>query len=873
MPDLTEPRKAITALLVASLLLVLATIIACNSSRSGSPGAQYCVEQPAPVAGGREAGDEAMSGGGEIIVYPPDWAEITSRRGEIEVFTGLRDRERVRLLENEITPLLSVSPQSDLDDAAEPADALRESNAFRMSSSARSRREAAVDANLRHYSLVNPNAAVAAPAVPSVYSQFAGGGRAAEASRLRELPGAGGVFIGNDIDEVWVIVAPEVAAEIVQASHAGAESRPGCGALLCPLPPDPERPADAPAFVPVPLEHTGVSGSIQGSIASVSVTQRFANPFNEKIEAVYVFPLPHNAAVHDFVMTVGDRKIRGVIRERQQAERIYSEARAQGHVASLLTQERDNVFTQKVANIEPGKRIDVTIDYFHTLAYVDGWFEWAFPMVVAPRFNPPHVAGAGAGIGAAPQGAPGASGQVVEAQYLRPHQRSGHDIAIDLMLDTGFNTRDVRSASHQIRVKNESAGRKRVVLDGADTIPNKDFVLRFRAPKEPASGLVLRPNDGGDGGYFTLLLTPPEALRDADRAPVEFIFAIDTSGSMSGKPMHLAKQAILSAIDRLDPADALQIVTFAGHTTTWASGSQPATRENLRDARRFVEGLSAGGGTMMLNGINAALGTSGKTEGRERFIVFITDGLISNEHEILAAIHNDPSECRVFSFGIGSSTNRALLESMASVGRGAVAYIGLSDKASEIMTLFFDRVAHPALRHIEMAWGGLEVDEVFPGRIPDLMVGRPVLVHGTYRGSHAEVSAGGVRAVGFAGPRRIEIPVAISAPAGEIESRAMRSVWARARISDLALRSLGGVDAGWVVNEIRETALSHNLMSAFTAFVAVDSLSQTAGSSGVTVGVPVPVPQGVRYETTVPSGVGSPGAGPGGHTPMGMDDR
>src|SRR5690606_27027528 len=107
-------------------------------------------------------------------------------------------------------------------------------------------------------------------------------------------------------------------------------------------------------------------------------------------------------------MTIGDRRIRGIIREREEAERIYHDARAQGYTASLLTQERPNVFTQKVANIEPGKQIDVNIKYFHTLAYADGWYEWVFPMVVGPRFNPPGFTD---GIGAISTGMPGRSGQ------------------------------------------------------------------------------------------------------------------------------------------------------------------------------------------------------------------------------------------------------------------------------------------------------------------------------------------------------------------------------------------------------------------------------------------------------------------------------
>ena len=143
------------------------------------------------------------------------------------------------------------------------------------------------------------------------------------------------------------------------------------------------------------------------------MTQQFRNPYESKIEAVYVFPLPQNAAINGFVMTVGERQIRGIIRERQEAERIYKAAKQQGYVASLLTQERPNVFTQKVANIEPGKRIDVEITYFHTLSYLDGWYEYTFPMVVAPRYNP---AGTTLGVGAVARGLRGASGQRTEVQ-------------------------------------------------------------------------------------------------------------------------------------------------------------------------------------------------------------------------------------------------------------------------------------------------------------------------------------------------------------------------------------------------------------------------------------------------------------------------
>ncbi|HZL99190.1 MAG TPA: VIT domain-containing protein, partial [Planctomycetota bacterium] len=137
--------------------------------------------------------------------------------------------------------------------------------------------------------------------------------------------------------------------------------------------------------IPLPLRHTDVAARIEGYVGTVDVTQQFENPYNEKIEAVYMFPLPEKAAVSEFVMTIGERRIRGILRAKEEAQQIYTQARAQGYQASLLTQHRPNVFEQKVANIEPGKQIDINIRYYETLAYQDGWYSFVFPTVVVSR--------------------------------------------------------------------------------------------------------------------------------------------------------------------------------------------------------------------------------------------------------------------------------------------------------------------------------------------------------------------------------------------------------------------------------------------------------------------------------------------------------
>jgi Ca-activated chloride channel family protein len=635
-------------------------------------------------------------------------------------------------------------------------------------------------------------------------------------------------------EELWVIAKPQDAGADVKDDRT-----PGSGTLMAKLP-------DKVEQVPVPLKHTDVRASIAGYIATVDVKQQYQNPYSEKIEAVYVFPLPTNAAVNEFLMTVGDRKIRGIIREREEAKQIYEQAKAQGYVASLLTQERPNVFTQSVANIEPGKAIDIDIKYFHTLEYVDGWYEWVFPMVVGPRFNPP---GTTDGIGAKSQGsAPGVTGQETEVSYLRPDQRSGHDIALAVQIDAGVRIEKIDSRNHKVITEAGSDTEAIVALDPADTIPNKDFVLRYKAAGQTVKSAVMVQRDAknSDAGYFTLMLVPPATLANLPRQPLEMVFTLDVSGSMSGEPIEQSRAAIKYALTHMRPDDTFQIIRFADGAELMSPQPLPATQENIRSALRYIEQMEAGGGTMMLDGIRKSLATR-RDESRSRFVAFLTDGYIGNEAEILREVHNslDP-QTRIFSFGVGSSTNRYLLDHMAKVGAGAVAYLGLHDKADDVMSAYFERISHPALTDLAVDFGAMKTSDVFPQKLPDLFVGRPVILTGRFTGHGATTLHVKGRVGGEA--RDFEIPVDLDDASSQ--HGGIASVWARAKIADLADRSTWepGND---LPGNIKQVALEHGLMSAFTAFVAVDSSTQTAGDHGTTVAVPVPVPEGVKYETTV----------------------
>jgi Ca-activated chloride channel family protein len=654
----------------------------------------------------------------------------------------------------------------------------------------------------------------------------------------------GGQTLANPIpsnsEELWILARGDA------ATGQPSDDSPGSGALLAKV---------EEKEIPMPLKHTDVRASVSGYLGTVQVTQQFLNPYSTKIEAVYVFPLPHNAAINEFIMTIGERRIRGIIRERQEAEQLYQEARRQGYVAALLTEERPNVFTQSVANIEPGKEIDVDIKYFQTLDYTDGWYEFVFPMVVGPRFNSP---GSTSGIGAVASGQTGASGQTTEVHYLRPGERTAHDISLNVDVDAGLPIEQFECKTHQITSEAVSPERLTISLHPGDRLPNRDFVLRYRVAGDRVKSAFLAQRDAS-GGFFTLMLFPPQELDSLKRQPVELVFVLDCSGSMSGRPIEQAKAAVQRGLRLLRPGDSFQLVTFS--MTASQLGPEPlaATPENVQQALDYVRSLHGEGGTMMLEGIKAALAFPHDPE-RLRFVCFLTDGYVGNEAEILAEVHRRLGSARIFSFGIGSAVNRYLLDHLARAGHGAVAYLGPNDSAAQIMEDFFARISHPAMTDLQVDWGGLNVTEVFPRVLPDLFVGRPVILAGRFAGTQdTTIKVNGLAA---GQPVQVAIGARLSQPQHPNDPDAtntssigqtpgpLPTLWARMKIADLAAQSLYLTDRE-LPQEIKRVALDYGLLSPFTAFIAVDSTRRTSGSEGTTVPVAVPVPDGVKYETTV----------------------
>lgn len=592
-----------------------------------------------------------------------------------------------------------------------------------------------------------------------------------------------------------------------------------------------------------PLKHTSVKAEVSGFLSRVTVTQDFENPFTDKIEAFYSFPLPQLAAVDDMTMLIGDRTIKGKIMRREEAQKEYAAAKQLGKVAALLDQNRPNIFTQSVANILPGQQIRIVISYVETLKYEDGAYEWSFPMVVGPRYNP--------------AGTTDPTDKTDQSSTSPPIEgmRAGHDISLELSLDAGVQIESLNSKTHETEIDRPDPTRALIRLKDRNTIPNKDFVLTYQVAGPAITDAVLA-HRSEKGGYFTLILQPPQRVYAEDVTPKEIVFVVDTSGSMSGFPIETAKETAMLALDKLYPHDTFNLITFSGDDRVLFGSPVPATPENLRLAKEFLAGHHGSGGTEMMKAIKTALKPSDSQE-HVRIVCFMTDGYVGNDTEIIAEVKKYKN-ARVFAMGFGTSPNRYLLDNMAKYGRGEVDYALNTVDMSVVANRFHERVRSPLLTDISIDWSNLPVTDIYPQRIPDLFSAKPLVLSGRYlQGATGTIVLQGK----MAGENFVrQIPVEL--PATENSHDVLATLWARRKIDDLMVQDMSAANSGDMKpepkEEITQLGLKYKLMTQFTSFIAVDEVIFTGPEPARPATVPLQVPagtiQGTMSETVTVTG-------------------
>src|SRR3954462_13781624 len=597
-----------------------------------------------------------------------------------------------------------------------------------------------------------------------------------------------------------------------------------------------------------PLKHTDVKAEISGFISRVTVTQHFWNPSKEKIEAVYVFPLPNNAAVDDMTLKINDRTIKVLIKKRDEARAIYEAAKNSGHVAALLDQERPNIFTQSVANIVPGAQVTVEISYVETLKYEAGSYEFVFPMVVGPRYIPGSMATGQQGGGWSPD-----TDRVPDASRITPpvagthtpNERAGHDISIDVTLDAGVPIQEFHSISHDVLSDRTGANSAHVRLKDEAVIPNKDFILKYDVSGGRIEDALLTHHDSR-GGFFTFILQPPDRVNPDQIVPREIVFVIDTSGSQMGFPLEKSKKLADLALAKLNPNDTFNIITFAGNTQILFPEPVPATPANMQRARSLLSNLTGGGGTEMMKAIRAALDPSDSSD-HLRVVVFMTDGYVGNDMEIIGEVKKHQN-ARVFSLGIGNSVNRFLIDKMAEAGRGENEVVTLADAADPAVDRLFERIRTPILTDVSIDWNEMPVSEIYPAKMLDLFTAKPVIVTGRYN----RAAKGTIRLKGMRAGQPFSGDIAVNFPGDEKEHDVLATLWARTKIEHLMSQDWAGMQngtpSGELKQQITDLGLQYRLMTQFTSFVAVEEMTITEGGQPKTVQVPVEMPDGVSRE-------------------------
>ena len=577
----------------------------------------------------------------------------------------------------------------------------------------------------------------------------------------------------------------------------------------------------------LPLKDTRVDIAVSGVIADVKVVQTYRNEGSRPINASYVFPASTRAAVYAMRMRIGDQVIVAKIKEREQAKQEFDTAKKEGKSASLLEQQRPNVFSMSLANIMPQDQIEIELRYTELLVPTDGIYEVVYPTVVGPRYSSQLDSTASKKDG------------WVKSAYLHQDNKPSSTLHISTRISAGVPIQDLSCASHHIFPQWQSPTIAQLTLDDSDPFQgNRDFVLRYRlAGDQITSGLLLY--QGEEENFFLYMAQPPQRPANEDIPAREYIFVVDVSGSMDGFPLNTAKRLLKDLVGQLRPSDLFNVVLFAGDSTVLSPKSLQANQENISGAIRLLEQQRGSGGTELLAAIKQAMSLP-REANISRSIVLVTDGYISGEQGVFDYIRDNLDQCNVFSFGIGSSVNRYLIEGVAKAGMGEPFIVTQEAEAPAIAAKFREYIQTPLLTDIHIRSIGFDTYDVQPAHLPDLLAKRPVILFGKWRGP----VSGTFELQGKTGRGDYVTRLEIAGVQPDESNRALRYLWARSRIaelSDYGARNL----AAEKVKDITSLGLKYSLLTQYTSFIAVREEVRNTLGSAKDVDQPLPLPLGV----------------------------
>ncbi|VAW70266.1 Inter-alpha-trypsin inhibitor domain protein [hydrothermal vent metagenome] len=594
-------------------------------------------------------------------------------------------------------------------------------------------------------------------------------------------------------------------------------------------------------YLQIPLLNTRVDIDISGMVVRSHVKQRFTNNSPNWVEAVYVFPLPENAAVDFMRMHIGEHVIEAKIREKQQAIKIYQQAKQQGKKTALLEQQRANMFTSSVANIGPGESITIEIEYQQALQYEQGSFSLRFPMAITPRYIPGTPLQQQLSIKGS--GWANNTDQVPDASFITPPVNNKphkiNPLSLNIKLNPGFPVDKISSSYHAITQQEMPDGHIAIQL-AAGTVPSEhDFELSWTPDISHAPKAALFSEKINNDYFHLLMVLPPDNNAQNEQAFArDVIFVIDTSGSMYGTSMQQAKQSLLMALERLRLHDRFNIIQFNSITGQLFSVSSSATFENIQIAKQYVQQLQANGGTEMAPALNMAL-TQTTDNNYVRQVIFLTDGSVGNETALFNIIQNNLAQSRLFTVGIGSAPNSYFMRKAAQFGRGSFTYIGDINEVNKKMTVLFKKLENPLMTNLSIDFYNDSLKkiqaEIWPERITDLYSGEAIVLSIKTDQPLHKVRLKGNRALA---PWQATLNLNQG-----INSPGTGRYWARNKIESLMDRQYSAANKTQLREEITDIALKHHLVSKYTSLVAVDTrpsrpLEKALNKQAVAVNLP-----------------------------------
>jgi Ca-activated chloride channel family protein len=579
-----------------------------------------------------------------------------------------------------------------------------------------------------------------------------------------------------------------------------------------------------PSVDKLPLKNTNVEVSISGVIADVKVVQTYRNEGTRPINASYVFPASTRAAVYAMRMRLGNEVIVAKIKEKETAKKEFEQAKEEGKSASLLEQERPNVFSMHLANVMPQEQVDIELHYTELLVPTDGTYEFVFPTVVGPRYASPKDANNKS------------SDQFVSTPYLHGGEKPTSSLHISAKVSAGMPIQEINCTSHQIFPQFVNPSVAQLTLDDSDPFQgNRDFVLHYRLiGQQITSGVLLF--QGEDENFFLYMAQPPARVATEDIPPREYIFVVDVSGSMNGYPLNTAKHLLTDLIGKLRPTDLFNVVLFAGDANVLSTNSLQANKENVDKAIQLLDAQRGSGGTELLAAIQQAMNIP-RQKDISRNVVVVTDGFVSGEEGVFDYIRTNLNQSNVFAFGIGESVNRYLIEGIAKAGMGEPFIVGQESEAAAVATKFREYIQTPVLTDIQIKTPGFETYDVHPTHFPDLLAQRPIILFGKWRGP----ITGAFELTGRSGRGDFVTRIDINGLQPEEGNRALRYLWARSRIAELSDYGSTNVRSDQA-KQITKLGLQYSLLTQYTSFIAVREVVTNTLGPGQDINQPLPLP-------------------------------